>query len=155
MGRVWGARASLLAVTAAVTAAVAVLVPAGAALAQRCEAPPGTAGIEQYCETLPSPRGSQQPGTGAPLGPALEGRTRRMLERLGRDGRGVVSLPATGSRESRRVRLAEPGESPLGAVGSAVESGPSTGSGFVWLLAAAALCMAGIGWMRYRARGRP
>ena len=122
-----------------------------AAAAERCEAPPGTSGIEQYCETLPGAKGGSGAGTEPPVGPSLQRTTIRRLERAGRDGGGVLALPASGRRANERVEApSQPSESPLGAVGSAIESGPSTGSGFLWVLIAAGCAIGGIAWIRYR-----
>ena len=146
-------RACVLASTVAIAA---VLGLAGTAVAQRCEAPPGTAGVEQYCETVPGAKGERGSRTEPGVGRALDRRTARRLERAGRDGRGILALPATGKRKRERVeRGPEPSESPLGAVGSAIESGASAGQGFVWVLVAAGLGMGGIAWVRYRSGSGP
>lgn len=137
---------------------VALLGFAGTALAARCEAPPGTAGVDQYCETLPGAKGERGSGSGPGRvggGPggvgSLDRKTVGRLERAGQDGRGVLALPSSGKQTRERVEPAsDPSESPLGAIGSAIESGPSSGRGFLWLLAAAGVGMVGIAWMRYR-----
>jgi len=147
-------RALLLSST--VTIAI-LLVSAGAAAAgPRCDAPPGTSGIDQYCETLPGAKGDRESGAGQGVGRSLDRRTSRALRRAGRDGQGVLVLPSSGKRgrgdeAGRRERQSkEPSGSPVRALGSAIESGPSAGQGFIWLLLAAGVGMAGIAWIRYR-----
>ncbi|MDQ3349274.1 MAG: hypothetical protein M3545_15075, partial [Acidobacteriota bacterium] len=44
----------------------------------------------------------------------------------------------------------EPSGSAFGALGSGIESGSAAGQGFIWLLIAAGVGMAGIAWVRYR-----
>ncbi len=147
-------------------AAAALLVFAGAAVAQRCEAPPGTAAIDQYCETVPGAKGDRQSGAGQRVSRSLDRSTSQALERAGRDGRGVLALPASGARgqgdQAGRERQAsgretqeseeseEPSGSAFGALGSGIESGSAAGQGFIWLLIAAGVGMAGIAWVRYR-----
>jgi len=145
----------------------ALLMSAGAAFAQRCEAPPGTSGTDQYCETLPGAKGDRGSGTGPRLSGSVDRGTSKTLERYGSDGQGVLALPSNGKRVERdklekgAVRAdrsaspADPSGSPLGALGSAIESGPGAGGGFLWLLAATGIGMVGIAWMRYRRRSEP
>lgn len=142
-------RAYLLAPTVAIAA---LLTFAGTAVAQRCVAPPGTAGVDQYCETVPAAKGDRPSGTGPRVSRSVGAGTERRLERAGRDGRGVLALPSGGTRAKQRVERGgeSSSESPLGAVGSAIESGPGTGQGFLWVLLAAAVGMVGIAWLRYR-----
>ncbi len=54
-----------------------------------------------------------------------------------------------GARERAKSR-SESSKSTLGALGSAIASGPSAGQSFLWVLAAAAVGMVGIAWARYR-----
>jgi len=54
------------------------------------------------------------------------------------------------ARERAKSRSEESSKSTLGAVGSAIASGPSAGQSFLWVLAAAAVGMVGIAWARYR-----
>jgi len=143
-------------------AVAALLVPAGVASAapQRCEAPPGTAGIDQYCETLPGATGDRESGAGPRAGRSLDPRTSRALEQAGQDGKGVLALPASGRGEgagsgegsapAKQAVRKEPSGSPIGAIGSAIESGSTAGKGFIWLLLATGVGMAGIAWLRYR-----
>jgi len=145
------------------TVAIAVLFGfAGTAVAApRCEAAPGTSGIDQYCETVPGANGDRGSGTGPGAGRSLDPKTVRSLDREGRDGRGVLALPSSGrgapvergskpgAREGAKSR-SKPSESTLGPLGSAIESGPSAGQSFLWVLAAAAVGMVGIAWARYR-----
>ena len=146
------------------TVAIAVLLGfAGTAVAApRCEAAPGTSGIDQYCETVPGANGDRGSGTGPGAGRSLDRRTARSLDREGRDGRGVLALPSSGTERVRAKSGSEPGaregaksrskpsESTLGAIGSAIGSGPDGGQGFLWVLAAAAVGMVAIAWTRYR-----
>ncbi len=138
-------------------AGAALLVSAGAAAAQSCEAPPGTAGIDQYCETVPGAKGDRESGTGQRVGRSLDRGTSQALERGGRDGRGVLALPAAAGADGRGDRAGprrqegeEPSGSAFGALGSGIESGSAAGQGFIWLLIAAGVGMAGIAWVRYR-----
>ena len=138
-----------------IIAASLLLVSAGTAFAaQRCEAPPGTSGTEQYCETLPGGTGDRQSTGGPPAGRSFDRRTQSTLERSGRDGRGVLELPASGAGGASRGEPSgsrdEPSGSALGSLGSALESGSSAGQGFIRLLVAAGLGMAAIAWLRYR-----
>ena len=147
-------RALLLSSTIAVAA---LLVSVGAAVAQRCESPPGTSGIEQYCETVPTAKGDRESGTGRRVGRSLDRGASRSLEQAGRDGRGVLALPASGkggraekAGRGKQSASKEPSGNAIGAVGSGIESGSSSGPGFIWLLLAAGVGMAGIAWIRYR-----
>jgi hypothetical protein len=62
-----------------------------------------------------------------------------------------------GREQSRHGAAATPAPSnnPLSAVGKAVESGDSAGSGFVWALLAVAAVLAAAAWMRHRSRSQP
>jgi len=144
-----------------ILAALLLALPGASALsAESCEAPPGTSGSEQYCETLPAGGGDRQSTGGPGAARSFDRRTQAELGRSGRDGRGVLTLPAGGeSRDpapagersgSGRRSDSEPPGSPIGSLGSALESGSSAGAGFVWLLLGAGLAMAGIAWWRYR-----
>lgn len=145
-----------------------------AVAAPRCEAAPGTSGVDQYCETVPGAKGDRGSGTGPGAGRSLDRKTVRSLDREGRDGRGVLALPSSGkpvesrskpsgsplgasgkgeraeSRPESSKTRPESSKSTLGAVGSAIASGPSAGQSFLWVLAAAAVGMVGIAWVRYR-----
>lgn len=142
------------------------LVPAGAVGAeQRCDAPPGTSGIDQYCETIPGAKGERESGVGPRVGGSLDRDSSRALRQAGRDGQGVLALPGSGT-SNRSDRAAqgdqggrgqsekdlgkEPSGNPLAALGSGIESGSTAGKGFVWLLLATGIGMAGIAWIRYR-----
>ena len=146
-------RALLLGLTTVISV---LLVSAGAAVAQRCKAPPGTAGIDQYCETVPGAKGDRESGSGKRVGRSLDREDSRALEEAGQDGRGVLALPASGARgrgqgERQGERQGkEASGSAIGALGSGIESGSSAGQGFIWLLLAAGVGMAGIAWIRYR-----
>ena len=162
------------------TVAIVLLGFAGTSVAApRCEAAPGTSGVDQYCETVPGAKGDRGSGSGPGAGRSLDRKTANSLNREGRDGRGVLALPSSGqrvrvdsgskpskasgapgaeaedaqvqgARERAKSRSEESSKSTLGAVGSAIASGPSAGQSFLWVLAAAAVGMVGIAWARYR-----
>lgn len=140
----------------------------GTALAQNCVAPPGTAGIDQYCETVPSAGGDQGAGPGQSRSAApVSGKTVSALERSGQDGQalnrflGQDPSSSAGKRSGKPSagkqgtaldgRTAdEPSSNPLAAVRSAVGSGDTVGSGFVWIMLAITLLIASVAWLRYR-----
>ena len=147
-------RALLLGSTVAVAA---LLASAGVAVAQRCESAPGTSGLEQYCETVPEAKGDRESGTGPRIGRSLDRGASRALRQAGPDGRSVLALPASGKRgrgeqagAGKHRASKEPSGSAIGAIGSGIESGSASGPGFIWLLLAAGVGMAGIAWYRYR-----
>jgi hypothetical protein len=67
------------------------------------------------------------------------------------DGGGKSSR---GSAGSGKKAAEEPSNNVLSAVRSAADSGASTGPGFIWVLVAVAVAIAGVAWIRYRLRGR-
>jgi hypothetical protein len=159
-------------------ALTAMLVAAAPATAQKCNAPPGTAAVDEYCENLPSATGNSgggSDGSNGSSGTTAPRSTLRALDRAGESGRelktflGADVASAQGQsgtrQDSKRSsdRKAQPNEpsgkaptqpssNPLTAVQSAVNSGTTVGSGFIWLLVALTLLIAGISWMRYRRR---
>jgi hypothetical protein len=144
----------------------------GTALAQDCVAPPGTAGIDQYCETVPSAGGDQGAGSKSRSPAPVSGKTVSTLERSGEDGKALNRFlgqdpgasagkrgrkPSAGERRQESASLDgqtadEPSSNPLAAVRSAVGSGDTVGSGFVWTMLAITLLMAAVAWVRYRRR---
>jgi hypothetical protein len=69
----------------------------------------------------------------------------------GGDGGGKSSRGSSGSGNENAAD--EPSDNVLSAVRSAADSGASAGSGFIWVLVAVAVAIAGIAWIRYRVRG--
>jgi hypothetical protein len=73
---------------------------APSALAENCNAPPGTSGIDQYCEAIPTPGGSgggshhKGPGGGNET-QRLSPKTTRTLEHSGAAGATVLALTRT------------------------------------------------------------
>jgi hypothetical protein len=154
----------------------AMLVTAGPAAAQRCNAPPGTAAVDQYCENMPSATGGGGSGGGGSNDSSranVPSSTVRALDRAGERGKelkrflgddvasaqgrsGKKQTPERTSTRKAEKREAvgkpptQPSSNPLGAVQSAVNSGTTVGSGFIWLLVALTLLIAGIAWLRYR-----
>jgi hypothetical protein len=153
----------------------AMLVTAGPAAAQRCNAPPGTAAVDQYCENVPSATGNGggSGGSDGSSGATAPRSTVRALDRAGESGQELKRFlgedVASAQGQSGKKRLSEraadrktqkpeptgkapaqPSSNPLGAVQSAVNSGTTVGSGFTWLLVSLTLLIAGIAWMRYR-----
>jgi hypothetical protein len=153
------------------------LVTAGPAAAQRCNAPPGTAAVDQYCENMPSATGggggSSGGGSNDPSRANVPSSTVRALDRAGERGKelkrflgddvasaqgrsGKKQTPERTSTRKAEKREAvgkpptQPSSNPLGAVQSAVNSGTTVGIGFIWLLVALTLLIAGIAWLRYR-----
>jgi hypothetical protein len=138
------------------------LLMAPPALAQRCQAPPGTAAIEQYCETVPSGTGERPAvaGVQATLPPSTE----RALRASGGDGEALADLLTAdrprrarggeGAPMRRRWRAVAPpvGSNPLNAVRASVESGATLGGGFVWLMTALTVLASGAAWWRHRRR---
>jgi hypothetical protein len=152
------------------------LVTAGPAAAQRCNAPPGTAAVDQYCENMPSATGGGGSGGGGSNDSSranVPSSTVRALDRAGERGKelkrflgddvasaqgrsGKKQTPERTSTRKAEKREAvgkpptQPSSNPLGAVQSAVNSGTTVGIGFIWLLVALTLLIAGIAWLRYR-----
>jgi hypothetical protein len=154
-------------------ALAAMLLAIAPASAQTCNAPPGTAAVDQYCENVPSASGNggrgsgSQGGSGSKPSPA----TVRQIRQSGRSGKQlatflgddeVASARATRERSKRSsdqkkqadkpadATPRQPSSNPLGAVQSAVNSGSTIGDGFVWILLAIAVLIAGIAWFRIR-----
>lgn len=161
----------------AVTAALVVPAPA---LAQRCQAPPGSSAVEQYCEAVPEGGGTQSgddfAGSGGRQDPGgnvngLSRSAQRELRTKGADGAAVVGLVAassggnndgggssggTGPRGSVKGEAASgagtPSGSPLKAVSASVENGATVGGVFVWALLGVTLLILGLGWISFRSR---
>jgi hypothetical protein len=147
---------------------IALLVLAAPAHAdQTCVAPPGTAAVEQYCEVVPAAGGSQDRHRRdpAPIPPSTAQRLSRssagqdLLRTLGHDP--VTAKHAGAAKAHRRSSAATPGtaaaprppgDDPLGAVTSALSSGPKLGGPFVGVLLALTVLMLGWGWVAYRRR---
>jgi hypothetical protein len=68
-----------------------------------------------------------------------------------REGGGKSSRGSPGSGNEKAAD--QPSNNVLSAVRSAADSGASAGPGFIWILVAVAVVMAGIAWIRYRGRG--
>jgi hypothetical protein len=68
------------------------------------------------------------------------------------DGGGKSSRGSSGSGAEKAA--GESSNDVLSAVGSAADSGASTGSVFIWILVAVVVAIAGIAWIRYRLHGR-
>lgn len=107
------------------TAAICTCLP-GAALAQRCEAPPGSSAVEQYCEAIPEGGGTQSGddfqqsrGDGSSSGDdsasGVSEATQQELSDAGADGAAIVGLAA--------------GSSGGGTGGSGGASGPGSDAG--------------------------
>ena len=146
-------------------AAVSLAVWTSPASAQRgCDAPPGQGAIEQYCETFPGPGGDRGNGDGGrPGGRGDDGATlpsdvTAQLEAHGDDGAGLLSFAEASDRSGERnagpadraVIAEEPSDSPLGAVGSAIEAGPTSARGFVAGMIAIAVALAAVAYLRRR-----
>jgi hypothetical protein len=148
----------------AISLMLLVLALPAAAQAQSCAAPPGTAAVEEYCETIPAAGGDREGAAGRPA-PVPAG-SLRVLARS-QEGQDFVRLlghdPARakdgGSGQSGKPGATgtprtpgQPATDPLSAVTSALSSGPTPGGGFVSVLLALTLLMAGWGWIAYRRR---
>lgn len=153
---------------------LAALVLPTKAVAQRCEAPPGTAAIDQYCETVPAvdgDRGSGDPSAPAPVAPE----TVEELNAAGADGRALAQALGHGSDGSPAsdggpgsgkngsgggakpsgaggTVPAAPSNNPLSAVPQAVGAGATSGAGLIVVLIFATLAMMGWGWLAFRRR---
>lgn len=163
---------------------IAVLVPtASPALAQDCEAPPGSAAVDQYCEAIPEGSGSQSGNDfqrnaagasaggndgGSPLPPATArdlraaGATGAAVEQLARASRGEAasgggaSGPAgegTGDVAGVSASRDDVSGSPLKAIPASVENGPVAGPVLSWTLLGATVAILGLAWVGYRRRG--
>lgn len=144
--------------------------PGASAIEQYCEAiPNGTGGRESSRD-----RGASASGGG------ISQATGRDLRAAGRDGAAVLALVGTGDgngsggggaakggsdkragsggssgspRSQDETPAAEPpSDNPLRAVKSAVSSGATVGSGFVWGLVALTLLALVVGWIGFRQR---
>ena len=150
-----------------VLGALTLLLPADA-LAQRCQAPPGTSAIEQYCETLPGPAGDRDPGgTRGSGGSDLPPRVVSELEKAGVDGTRLLAVTGrqgeTGnsrpssqterstSRKARDTSTSQESGDPISALKAQADSGPSTGPLFLWVLVGMAALLAAAAWARSRA----
>lgn len=125
---------------------------AGTALAQKCEAPPGTAAVDQYCEVIPDERGSTPSARyadqaasngGSPLAQRLAAQDldgaalATFVERTRPQG---AVKGTTAQRES--ASLAAPPGGPIAAVKASVGEGGIAGIGFVVALVAIAALVA-------------
>ena len=140
-------------------ALTAILLAAAPAAAQQCNAPPGTAAVDQYCENVPSASGNGGGGSDGSSGATAPRSTVRALDRSGESGKelnrflGEDVASARGrtgtkqgskdssdrkpsTREPAGTAPTQPSSNPLGAVQSAVNSGTTVGSGFIWALVA-------------------
>ncbi len=157
-------------------ALAAIMIMAAPAAAQKCQAPPGTAAVDQYCENVPSATGDGGDGSGGTSGGSAPQSTVRALDRSGTSGKALNTFlgedvasarvgtkskqgskqstdrAKTGAREPKGTAPTQPSSNPLGAVQSAVNSGTTVGSGFIWILVALTLLIAGIAWLRFRRR---
>jgi len=156
-------------------ALIATLVAAAPAAAQRCNAPPGTAAVDQYCENVPSASGDDGSGSNGSSGATAPRSTVRALDRSGKSGKELnlflgEDVASAGARTDAKQRSKnssgrkattpepagttpkQPSSNPLAAVQSAVNSGTTVGSGFIWILVLLTVLIAGIAWMRYRRR---
>ena len=169
---------SLAALTASLAVLLILAGPAGAQT--DCVAPPGNAAIEQYCETIPSATGGSGGGATAPTplepdaraelraaGPdgqalaqllASDGDARRPGSDASPDGASRRDAgkagDATGAPRGGTGPTATPpapASNPLGAVSSAIESGPTLGGPFGWAILGLSLLFIGVGWLRLRA----
>lgn len=165
-------------ITASLVVALLTLT-ASPALAQTCEAPPGSAAVDQYCEAIPEGSGSQSgadfqrsagssssDGTsGSGTGSGLSDDTARELRAAGSAGAAVEQLsrasrakaPSGGSTAQGDVAGVDAASddvsgSPLKAIPASVENGPVAGPVLVWALLAATLALLGLGWVAYRHR---
>lgn len=111
------------------SAAIVAATP-GVAMAQRCEAPPGSSAVDQYCEAIPEGGGTRSSdnfdGAGGRQDPggnvrAIPAQTQERLRGAGADGAAVVGLAAasTGGDDD---------DSDSGAGGSAVPGGTNRGT---------------------------
>jgi hypothetical protein len=128
--------------------------------AQRdCKAPPGTSAIDQYCETIPAAGGDRGSSdrSGSRAESSLSPRTAQALRQAGPNGAGILALPAGAPRGGSAVatppKPAPVSESPLNAVGSAIESGASVDSRFLWVLIGLGIAFVAAAWLRYRRPG--
>lgn len=124
----------------------------GTALAQKCEAPPGTAAVDQYCEVIPDERGSTPSARYADT--KTSNGTSALAQRLASQDLDGVALATfvertrpqgavkgtTAARES--ASLAAPPSGPLAAVKASVGEGGIAGVGFVVALVAIAALVA-------------
>ena len=165
----------VLSLTLALAALLLAIAPASA---QTCNAPPGTAAVDQYCENVPSAGGDGGGGGGSQGGSPAQALAehRPAIRRAGQSGKELNTLPGRqtspppapiaseqleaahlGSQEAQQDQPADasprqPSSNPLGAVQSAVNSGSTIGDGFIWILIAIALLIAGTAWLRHRRR---
>jgi hypothetical protein len=121
-----------------------------------CKAPPGTSGIDQYCETIPGAGGDRGAAdrSGRRTESTLSRGTADVLRHAGPNGAAILALPTGAPRHpppsSHPPPAAPTSESPLNAVGAAVESGASLGSIFIWVIVGLGLALAATAWLRYR-----
>ena len=76
------------------------------ALAQSCDAPPGTSAIDEYCESLPYAEGDRGPAARPPSDSALTPATTRALTAAGPEGEALSPSPARGRAGTRTHRAA-------------------------------------------------
>lgn len=156
----------------------------GVAIAQSCQAPPGTAGIDQYCETIPNAGGNHgrgdSPSGGSstkPGGQGVPSAAKRSLSNAGADGAGVLGLaqgeagsatgggkgsssaqpgraPGAAGSANATGSSATPSDNPLAAVRSSAQSGATLSPGFAVVLVLLGLSALGAAWFTYRSRGR-
>ena len=109
------------------TALVLVLAfPAGAS-AQKCVARPGTAALDQYCETVPTDKGQTpaRPSAGRLRG-ALPAGAVDKLERHGKDGEAVLTLPSGPGSSPPPSGTAPSGTQPLSTTRPGASAGAET-----------------------------
>jgi hypothetical protein len=107
---------------------------APSALAENCNAPPGTSGIDQYCESIPTPGGSGGSHKHGDAGKArhLSPSTTKTLQQSGAAGAAVLALtgsagtpasapakkPAARSRHHRKGAAHKPATTPQKSAGA-------------------------------------
>lgn len=155
---------------------ILLLTSAPPAIAQRCEARPGSSAVEQYCEAIPDGEGNQsaedladRQAPRADRG-AVPPSASSALRAAGADGDQVLRLaratsPSTGSadtdsggrrlenpaaKQDRSEADPVPGNNPIVAVKSAAQRGATVNDGFLWVLLLIAVGAAGLSWVRVR-----
>jgi hypothetical protein len=153
---------------------------APSALAENCNAPPGTSGIDQYCESIPTPGGSgggSHHHAGANKVRHLSPSTTKTLQQSGAAGATVLALtgsagtqapaPAKKPAHKRKGATHKPATTPqksAGATPAAKDTTPaaktsfdagnsvggSLGVGFIVVLVAIGLLMGALAWFGRR-----
>jgi hypothetical protein len=164
---------------AALSAVLLAIAPAaaGAQSPELCVPNQSVAVLDQYCDALVTPGGSSEPigskAHGRPLSKVLPAREVKKLEEAGRAGMALLTLrvspaaagvpDAASTRVRRRLAAArgavqpqtlEPSAADVVGISSGVVAGTGDvlGGAFRWGLVICTLGLAGMTWLRFRAR---